>query len=362
MRAGAAIVIAGGTAVGLIGLGLAAGTSREKRSSKVPEQRLLTAHKTEVRQADKTVGKLGFPVRCSLGEECAIQNYVDRDPSPEARDFTGGSRTYDGHNGTDIRLKSMDSQRDGVPVLAAAAGRVLRARDKVPDVSVRDLPPGALAGQECGNGVVIDHGDGLQTQYCHLAEGSIKVKPGQQVAAGTPIGDIGLSGQTEYPHLHFTVRKDGQVIDPFAPGETVVSSSDKSSLWTSTSGLQDAYAASEVLNAGFATAPVTMEDVVEHGSQVPPRPSASAPALVAYVQAIGLRKGDVQQLEVIDPGRKVLAKDVSPPLKSDQAQSLFFVGKKRPVGGWSSGSYEGRYSITRGGKTVLDQRFQLAIR
>ena len=50
------------------------------------------------------------------------------------------------------------------------------------------------AGKECGNRVGIDHGDGWATDYCHLATGSVSVKPGDNVAAGQPIGRVGLSG------------------------------------------------------------------------------------------------------------------------------------------------------------------------
>src|SRR5687767_11532042 len=61
------------------------------------------------RLASKT---LEFPVACSLGETCAIQNYVDLDEGPGAKDFKDGTRSYDGHNGTDIRLRSYDQQKD----------------------------------------------------------------------------------------------------------------------------------------------------------------------------------------------------------------------------------------------------------
>src|SRR6185503_18489146 len=45
---------------------------------------------------------LDVPVACEMGKACVLQNYVDRDPGPAARDYRCGMLTYDGHKGTDI--------------------------------------------------------------------------------------------------------------------------------------------------------------------------------------------------------------------------------------------------------------------
>ena len=153
--------------------------------------------------------RIGVPVDCAFGSVCSVQNYVDLDPGPGRLDPGCGRLSYDGHDGTDIRVADLVAMRDGVSVVAAAGGVVKATRDGMPDVSVRDIGPEAVAGREAGNGVVIDHGRGWETQYSHLRSGSVSVKPGDRVEAGTPLGMIGLSGQTEFPHLHFTVRKDG---------------------------------------------------------------------------------------------------------------------------------------------------------
>ena len=154
--------------------------------------------------------ELRLPINCEIGVTCEVQNYVDLDPSSQARDYQCGSRTYDGHKGMDFRLPSLRAQRAGVNVLAAAPGRVLRVRDGVPDMSVRERGIGAVNGRECGNGVVVDHGEGWSTQYCHMAQGSLLVKPGDKVEASQPLGRVGLSGMTEYPHLHFAVTFQGK--------------------------------------------------------------------------------------------------------------------------------------------------------
>src|SRR5947208_1419112 len=173
--------------------------------------------------------QLGMPIACEPGRTCYIQNYTDADPS--ARDYKCGTLTYDGHNGTDFRLPSLASQKAGVEVLASASGRVLRTRDDAPDGAFDKSAPEAVRDVECGNGVVIEHPERWETQYCHMARGSLVVKPGQTVKAGQPLGRVGLSGRTEYPHLHFTVRHKGAMIDPFAYGAASGSCGGGELLW-----------------------------------------------------------------------------------------------------------------------------------
>ena len=132
--------------------------------------------------------------------------------------FLCGGRTYDGHDGTDIRLPDLQIQQGNVDVLAAAPGRVVATRDGVEDVSIRVTGKAAVAGKECGNGVVIEHEGDWRSQYCHLARGSIRVKVGDRVVTGQSIGLVGLSGATEFPPLHFSLRHQGQIVDPFAHG------------------------------------------------------------------------------------------------------------------------------------------------
>ena len=293
--------------------------------------------------------RLAWPVDCRLGLTCAIQNYVDDDPGPAALDYDCKHRTYPGHNGVDIRLVSMALERRGVNVLAAAPGKVLRVRDGVDDRSIRDEPAGSVAGLECGNGLVIAHAEGWETQYCHMRRGSLAVRPGDQVRAGAILGKVGLSGDTEFPHLHITVRKDGRVVDPFAYGAAAGACHGGQSLWIAT----PAYREGEVLVAGFSTGPVAMRDVQENGADQQPRPSRTSP-LVAFVQAIGLEAGDVQRLVLTGPDGGLVAQSSASPLDHDKAQQLMFVGRGQvPPGGWPAGEYRAAYTVTRGGKTVL---------
>ena len=87
----------------------------------------------------------------------------------------------------------------GRPVLAPAAGVVVRAADSVPDHPAGELP--AVVGW--GNHVVIDHGTGEFSLLAHLQQGSVSVRPGARVESGDAVGACGNSGRTTHPHLHY---------------------------------------------------------------------------------------------------------------------------------------------------------------
>jgi len=94
------------------------------------------------------------------------------------------------HTGLDFRAQTGD------PVRATANGKVVSA--------------GWSGGY--GRMVEIDHGNGLSTRYGHLSE--INVKIGDPVKIGQVIGEVGSTGRSTGPHLHYETRIDGEAVDP----------------------------------------------------------------------------------------------------------------------------------------------------
>jgi hypothetical protein len=106
-------------------------------------------------------------------------------------------------------LRTFDEQEIGVPVFAAFDGIVVAVHDGEPDMNIdfEDVP---------ANFVVIDHGFGRLGRYWHLKSGSIIVAPSQLVSAGDAIAQVGSSGMSSGPHLHFEIQEDGVAWEPYA--------------------------------------------------------------------------------------------------------------------------------------------------
>jgi hypothetical protein len=311
-----------------------------------------------VAQAAADDPKLAWPVACRVGATCEVQHYVDRDAGPGVSDYRCGHRTNDKHDGTDIRVLDMPAQRAGIDVIAAAAGRVMAVRDGVPDISIRAPGAPSTTGHQCGNRVAVDLGNGWLIDYCHLAKGSLKVKVGDTVSAGQPLAHVGLSGDTEFPHLHFSVRHADAVVDPFAPGSATGCADHSAPLWTAQAAAQAPYKHGVVLNAGFAARTVTPDEIEERTA---PAAGTNAPAIVAYARLIGLEVGDVIQITLTGPDGKVLATSTLPPLDHDKAQFQAAVGRKAPLSGWARGTYAGEVQVRRQGAVAVSRRWQMAL-
>jgi hypothetical protein len=300
--------------------------------------------------------QLSFPVDCTLGQNCFIQNYVDTEMSAGAKDYTCGSLTYNDSPNTDIRLKNFVALEAGVTVLAAAPGTVLRTRDGMDDISVAIRGEDAIWHREAGNGVFIDHGDGWTTQYAHMKKGSIAVKPGDKVSAGTPLGQIGLSGDTTFPVLSFFLRHNDKPIDPFTGAPPNAGCGlENHPLWKA----EIPYIPTGLLGDGFALEKPQI-DAARHGAYATTTLTQLSPALVYWIDLMGLQPGDRLLLTLTGPDGALLNQN-EVPIDRSKAQYYAYTGKKRPASGWKSGFYVGKLELVRGDQVVLTQRNQIAL-
>ena len=291
--------------------------------------------------------ELQMPMDCTLGQDCFIQNYVDAEPGPGAKDFTCGPLAYDNHQGTDFRTKNRASLARPYHALAAAPGRIVQAIDGQPENGF-DHVANPLS---CGNAIMIDHGGGWTTQYCHLANGTVAVREGQAVATGDRLAQVGSSGGTDYPHLHFAVRVQGAVIDPFTGvSPTGCTQPAATPLWSASAGVF--HAESAVLGFGVSALEPT-DYAIRNGRLAGAQPSGGAAPFYLWTRILGARQGDSVRLIATGPGGPIASEVFA--VNEDRTIFIAAIGlSPSDVGAaaWPSGAYEGRLALYRNGQEI----------
>jgi murein DD-endopeptidase MepM/ murein hydrolase activator NlpD len=145
-----------------------------------------------------------------FGQDLYYANSVDLDPAAGATlDPWCGHRTYDTHSGVDVAVRSFREVQIGVPVFSVSDGTIAEVQDGMydfrfgPTVSTFD------------NHLIVKSADGRFFVYGHLRHG-LKWKRGDTVRAGQQIAWGGSSGNSSWPHLHFTELVNDAPVDPFA--------------------------------------------------------------------------------------------------------------------------------------------------
>jgi hypothetical protein len=101
----------------------------------------------------------------------------------------------------------------GREALAVADAQVVAIRDDLPEQIPGKFPETVTLAEADGNSVVLDLGGGRFALYAHLQPGSLRVRAGDRVRRGQPIGLVGNSGNSVAPHLHFHVMDGPSPLD-----------------------------------------------------------------------------------------------------------------------------------------------------
>jgi hypothetical protein len=289
-----------------------------------------------------------LPVDCTPGTDCWVMNYVDFGlDDGEKTDPACLARTYDGHKGTDFAVLDGTEMEKGVDVLAAADGTISRLRDGEKDGwhDEEELAAIKESRKECGNGIFIDHGNGVSTVYCHLKQNSIVVERGQTVKKGDKIAQIGQSGMAEFPHLHFGIIKNGKVLDPFTGrNSTGECGKIERPLWADSVDLS--YQPLTIQALGFLNR-VPDFDAIERKAESLETLSFNDEVIALWVVMLGAREGDKVTLEIKDPNGDVFAsQDIDQ--EKNRARQYYFIGRKLDQEKMLEGGYTGSVKVTRG--------------
>ena len=266
-----------------------------KKSSEAFSIRTLSANST----------RLLWPVRPGADNrndfQTGISNYVDLNAAPNALlDYACGARTYDrssgyNHDGIDIASwpypwTVMDE--NGLDVVAAAEGVIVAKTGNQADRSC------SFDTDAAWNVIVLAHDDGKQTVYGHLKRNSLTSKGiGERVVAGEFLGQVGSSGISTGPHLHFELLDENDnTLDPFAGA---CGASDSHWCW------QPEYNRPGInaVTIGDAAPVIGSCD----GSEVPGLASTFEPGQTIYVTSflVNQPQGEAANLEVIAPDGSV---------------------------------------------------------
>lgn len=151
---------------------------------------LFSSAPKAVRGVSESARRILSKMRFSWPVPTATDQYMSSGYGERMNPFGTGRREF--HHGIDIACKH------GTPVMAALSGTVTEVGN----------------GGGYGNYVRLEHPNGVTTTYGHLS--SIQVPEGKYIRTGQLIGTVGSTGRSTGPHLDFSLRIDGQTINPIS--------------------------------------------------------------------------------------------------------------------------------------------------
>ncbi len=302
---------------------------------------------------------LEIPLSCELGGTCFIVDLYDHgrgfdeSRSPYMMDYTGGKRTTDDHYGTRFQIYNSRLANEGAIIMAAADGVVTSVRNKMPSDPYAVSVLGSRLSKSVGNSVVVDHGNGWETQYNGMMQDSIPVVKGDTVKVGQTLGKIERHTGLNYPSMQFVVRHKSIPVDPFV-------------------GLYEG-----MFNKGMERKPLWKNDFEEtaftkdvglvatgFSKEVPDIERVKRSMLdssyfrgdddqiLFWGYAFGLKKGDKVTLSLYNPKGRMVSRHEET-LPKDQERYFSYVGRKAETYGLPEGVYRGSVTVKRDGEELL---------
>lgn len=303
--------------------------------------------------------ELILPASCRLEENCWFVNYPDIDTTEGIKDYNNGIFTYNGSFGTEIAIQSLLQMQKGIPVVAAQDGTVIfttnNFKDNLPlaqGINVNEMP-------FCGNSVVLEHGLGWQTVYCHLKKGSVSVKKGDFIRKGNKIAEVGASGRAVFPHLYFAVLRDGVSFDPFTgrqlsvnkEGEGKAEMKQYKPFWAPVVKDKLPYREVAVVNVGVATEDPTLDSIKE-GKYQDVEIQTTIDSIVLWIYGFHFQKGDFIKAVLQNPAGTRVSYEMKT-ISTDEREKAAFFRIPKPKDGWKAGKYKGSFEVMRPGSKLV---------
>lgn len=187
------------------------GNNKTTLSAEVESETPVNVEQTNIAKTEATTTAETESIESAIAPEIEVIEDVAATPQAMVRPLNG-EVINDFSNGELTKSKTLNvwKTHDGVDIAGAF------------DEKVKSMTSGTVTkvyeDQMMGASIIIDHGNGLEGYYCNLNK-DIPVSEGQKVSAGTIIGTIGDTAESEISepsHLHFAVKKNGEWIDPIA--------------------------------------------------------------------------------------------------------------------------------------------------
>lgn len=250
--------------------------------------------------------ELSFPLLCQLNQDCWILTSEEK--------------------GTDIAVKTYNESGKATPVLSAQDGTVVLVNKDINNQSFY------------GNSVVVEHTNGWKTVYSHLKTGSINTEVGKFAGKGKQIAELGMSGKADYPHLHFTVYKNGEF---YKPSWDPLSKND--------------YSAKDLVLAKAGVSMITPDlNSIREGKYDATTVLSDTPTIYLWVYGFKLKKGDFIKFSMKNSNNVSVISSVVE-VSADYTETFYTISKPKGEESWSVGNYKAKVELIRASNGIAKE-------